>query len=83
MKPLDLKIEHLQRLGFRVEQRGEWLYICAIVLERRKLPGQRMCHGSMELRWRVLVLHGNPSLRRIREGLQKYFRRSGAGGPYA
>lgn len=64
MKPLDLKIEHLHERGFGAEQRGELFYIYAMVVEQRAL------------RWRVLILHGNPTYRRIREGLHAHFRRS-------
>jgi hypothetical protein len=58
MKPLDLKIEWLLAKGLCVEQRGELLYI----------------YGQDPVRWRVLIFSGNPSYRRIREGLRAHFR---------
>lgn len=67
MKPLDLKIGWLRERGFGVEQRGELLYIYAQIVRQRAFW------------WRVCILHGNPSYRRIRESLHAHFRRSGAG----
>ncbi len=67
MKPLDLKIEWLRGRGFGVEQRGDWLYVWALVFEGRRL------------KMRALILPGNPTYRRLREGIRTHFRRSGAG----
>lgn len=64
MKPLDLKIEHFRRLGYGVERRGEWLYIWGEVLDRWGYRAKEKMH--------VLVLHGNPTYRCIRESIRKH-----------
>ena len=68
MKPLDLKIEWIRGRGYGVQQRGEWLCIYAQVFDR---VGRS--------KTRALMLPGNPTYRRIREGLRTHFNRSGAG----
>ena len=68
MKPLDLKIEWLRSRGFSVDQRDGWLCIHALVFDRK---------GRVTTR--ALMLPGNPTYRRIREGLRTHFNRSGAG----
>lgn len=58
MKPLDLKLEWIQQKGLRAEQHGDLVYIWDV-------------DGINK---RVLILHGNPTYRRLREGLRTWFR---------
>jgi hypothetical protein len=71
VKPLDLKIGWLHRLGYEAEDRGGWLYIWSYKTDR--------WGREVEDRMRVLMLVGNPTYRRIREGLRAHFHESRAG----
>jgi hypothetical protein len=68
MKPLDLKIEWLRRIGYGVEQRGEALYIYVEGPSFR----ERVRNVPQARQWRALVLFGNPTYRRLREGLRAH-----------
>ena len=71
MKPLDLKIDWLRSIGYGVEQRGDLLYIYGQDFVRL---GSGAIITKNSGRWRVWLLHGNPTYRRLREGLRAHFR---------